>query len=169
MRLLAIGALAASLAGTGGCARTFVIAGSSMEPTLHCARPGSGCEARVADRVRVQPYSSSPRRGDIGAVKAPAKAAIVCGSSGIFLKRIVGLPSEIVRERRGQIFVDGRKLSEPYGEPDRRDQMTGTWHVPLGTYFVLGDNRVLSCDSREWGSVSRRGLIGKVVGIRHGG
>ena len=102
-------------------------------------------------------------------MKTPATAAIVCGSSGIFLKRIVGLPGEIVRERRGQIFVEGLKLSEPYVEPDRRDQMTGTWHVPLGMYFVLGDNRVLSCDSREWGSVSRRGLIGKVVGIRHGG
>jgi signal peptidase I len=79
MRLLAIGALAASFASVGGCARTFVVESSSMEPTLHCARPGNGCEARASDLVRVQPYRSSPQRGDIVAVRTPQEALIKCG------------------------------------------------------------------------------------------
>ena len=48
---------------------------------------------------------------------------------------------------------------------DRRDQQTGVWHVPKGEYFFMGDNRIQSCDSREWGSVPRKNIIGEVFAV----
>jgi signal peptidase I len=72
-----------------------------MEPTLHCARPAPGCRAAIADRILVRPYGSTGRieRGDVIAFEAPKRAAFLCGSSGIFVKRIIGLPGETMRER----------------------------------------------------------------------
>ena len=58
--------------------------------------------------------------------------------------------------------IDGRPLKEPYIQPQRRDHQSGTWHVPRGSYFFMGDNRNQSCDSRTWGSVPRKNLIGEV-------
>jgi len=80
------------------------------------------------------------------------------------VKRIVGLPGEVVSERNGIVFVDGRRLLEPYVDLSRRDRMTRTWpRVPAHAYFVMGDNRAASCDSRDWGTVPRKNLIGPVV------
>jgi signal peptidase I len=141
-----------------------------MEPTLHCARPASGCEARFSDRVlanRFIYHFHSPQRGDVVVFKTPPAAKAKCGAGGTFVKRIIGLPGETVqmRVRRGAayVYVDGRRLDEPYIEKNRRDIGPGeTFHVPQGRYFVMGDNRAQSCDSRVWGSVPRANLIGKV-------
>ena len=146
----------------------YRIPSSSMEPTLHCARPGSGCEARFSDRVlanRFIYHFRKPDRGDIIVFKTPPQAAVKCGSGGTFVKRLIGLPGETVREKGGKISIDGKRLVEPYIEPDRRDSESGTWKVPEGQYFFMGDNRLQSCDSREWGSVPRANLIGKVFSI----
>jgi signal peptidase I len=141
----------------------FRIPTSSMEPTLHCARPGQGCEARFSDRVlacKACYWFSSPARGDVVVFHAPKNA---CGIGGTFVKRLIGLPGETVSERDGIVSIDGKRLSEPYVQPARRDRQTGTWPVPAGHYFFMGDNRSMSCDSRVWGSVPRSSIIGKAI------
>jgi len=80
-----------------------------------------------------------------------------------FVKRLIGLPGDSVTERGGRIFVNGTRLNEPYVERSLRDDETGTWHVPRGRYFFLGDDRAHSCDSRIWGSVPRDNLVGPVI------
>jgi signal peptidase I len=141
----------------------YRIPSSSMERTLHCARPGPGCEAHFSDRVlacRICLDFSSPSRGDIVVFNTPPAAAKACSEGGTYVKRLVGLPGETVTERDGYVFVNGRPLKEPY--VTNRDTQSGTWHVPKGEYFFMGDNRAESCDSRRWGSVPRGDLIGTV-------
>jgi signal peptidase I len=75
------------------------------------------------------------------------------------------LPGETVRERSGRIYIDGKFLKEPYVQPQNRDFDSGRWFVPKGHYFMMGDNRAQSCDSRRWGSVPRSDLIGPVFMI----
>ena len=142
----------------------YRIPSASMEPTLHCARPVSDCLAHFSDRVlacRVCLDVATPSRGDIIVFNAPPDAERKCGEGGTFVKRLIGLPGETVSERSGEVFVNGRRLEEAYVE--FRDSRSGTWHVPDGEYFFMGDNRPTSCDSRQWGSVPRGDLVGTVI------
>jgi signal peptidase I len=153
----------------------YRIPSSSMEPTLHCARPGLDCEAEFSDRVLACRFCFdiwAPKRGDIIVFKTPPRAAIACGAGGTFVKRLIGLPGEKVHEDgMGFIWIDGKKLSEPYIQADRRaqdvqnnpDYRNMTWTVPKNFYFFMGDNRGESCDSRRWGPVPKGNLIGKVI------
>jgi len=146
-------------------AKPYRVPSSSMEPTLHCARPASGCRAHYSDRVialRLVYRFRDPHRGEIAVFHAPAGAA-GCGESGslIFIKRVIGLPGETVSERNGVIFVDGRRLAEPYVPASERDHRTGRWaKLERGQFFMLGDNRSASCDSRDWGPATRSSFIG---------
>ena len=80
----------------------------------------------------------------------------------------IGLPGETIEVRlergEGYVFINGQKLDEPYIEhrPRARREEFGPVKVPGVDYFMMGDNRSQSCDSREWGSVPRDNLIGKV-------
>lgn len=148
-------------------AQPFRVPTSSMEPTLRCARPGVGCTASLNDRVIVAKIVyrfRNPERGEIAVFHAPAEAKLRCSEGGTYLKRVIGLPGEQVSERDGFFYVDGRKLDEPYVTQYDRDSVTKTW-PRLGTkdYFVMGDNRIASCDSRSWGPVRRSEFIGPVV------
>ena len=162
--------------GAAGCAigntRSFRVPSSGMEPTIHCAKPAVGCLGKADDHVVVQ-VGKAVKRGDVIAFNTPPAATNACGEGGIFLKRIVGLPGETVSEdSRGYILVNGEHLAEPYVSATARRLDSGHflqhWHVPAGDYFVLGDNRSESCDSRVWGGVPRHDVIGPVVKINRG-
>jgi signal peptidase I len=145
----------------------YRIPSSSMEPTLHCAKPAQGCESRFSDRVLANRFVyrfRDPKRGEIIVFKTPPEAAIRCGSGGTFVKRLIGLPGDRVSERDGYVYIDGARLDEPYLKADRRDsEPPRTWpRVAPDHYFFMGDNRRESCDSRSWGSVPRKNLIGEV-------
>jgi signal peptidase I len=157
--------------------RPYRIDSSAMEKTLDCARPGPGCVGSSDDRVlacRICLHFGAPSRGDIVVFDAPEEAALKCGEAGTFVKRVIGLPGETVREdRHGFIWTRSAgakrfvKLRDWYVTSRQRaadsDHFDRTWHVPANAYFVVGDNRPESCDSRVWGSVPRHDLIGTVV------
>ncbi|HZC28171.1 MAG TPA: signal peptidase I [Gaiellaceae bacterium] len=167
--------LAAVAVVAAGCSsdqdtRRYRVPSSSMEPTLHCARPALGCEGTTMDLVAVRPYGSSqPRRGEIAVFRTPPLARMKCGSGGIFVKRVVGLPGERWSERSGYVFIDGRRLDEPYVKARRRDtESFRGGRIPPNEFLLLGDNRASSCDSRFYGLVPRRDLIGRVFEIKRG-
>jgi len=144
----------------------YRIPSSSMEPTLHCARPGAGCEARLSDRVlanRFIYHFRSPDRGEIIVFNTPkARAEAACNASGTFVKRLIGQPGDTVTYKQNVLSVNGKVIKEPYIKPGRAGGRQGTWFVPKGNYFFMGDNRKESCDSRAWGSVPRKNIIGEV-------
>jgi signal peptidase I len=160
------GAVAIVLAVKAWVVNPYRIPSSSMEPTLHCARPAPYCEAKFSDRVlanRFIYHFRSPHRKEIIVFNTPPKAKEACGAGGTFVKRLIGLPGDHVSERDGIVSINGVVLKEPYIKPDRRDTFPpSSWNVPKGEYFFMGDNRSASCDSRTWGSVPRKNLIGEV-------
>ena len=164
--LTIVGAVAIVLAIKAWVVNPYRIPTSSMEPRLHCARPGDGCLARFSDRVlanRFIYHFREPKRGDVVVFDTPRRAELSCGPAGTFVKRIIGLPGETWEQRDGDVFINGRQLREPYIEPERRDFDTiSPIKIGKNQYFMLGDNRTQSCDSRVWGTVPRDHLIGKV-------
>jgi signal peptidase I len=145
----------------------YHVPSASMEPALHCARPAAGCQADSADRVvaaRFMYRLRDPRRGDIVVFWPTPTMLRKCGVSGAYVKRIIGLPGETVQQRGGQMFVNGRPLSETYLKRRASGGRTTRVHtVAVGQYYVVGDNRADSCDSRQTDTVPRGSLIGPVV------
>jgi signal peptidase I len=169
------GAVAIVLAIKAWIVNPYRIPSSSMEPTLHCARPAQGCEASTSDRVlanRFIYHFRDPRRGEIVVFKTPSLALQECGSEGTFVKRVIGLPGDVWREQDGFVYINGKRLDESYVKLGRRDTQTLTMkdippkgrysRIPNGYYLMMGDNRASSCDSRRWGLVPRKNLIGEV-------
>lgn len=130
-------------------AEPFAIPSESMEPTLS---PG--------DHVLVEKLSyrfGSPRRGDLVVFRAPDGGSLA-------VKRVVGLGGDHVAIEDGLLAVNGHLQREPYVDQSRVDSVYfGPVVVPRGDVFVMGDNRADSHDSRDYGGVPRRSLIGRVL------
>ena len=152
--------LAALLAGLvrGFAFQTFFIPTSSMTPTLG-----------VDDRVLVQKAFFNwrdVREGDIVVFTHPPLDT--CAGSGDLVKRVIALPGQTIYSSGNGIYINGRLLSEPYlphydplGPPIASRQHP--FLVPPGEFYVLGDNRADSCDSRYWGPIEGSSIVGKVV------
>ena len=130
----------------------YRVDGVSMNPAL---QPG---DLLIISRLAY--FSNEPQRGDI----------IVFDFSGsnpddYSLKRVVGLPGEEVTIEQGQLYIDGALLNEPYVADENRSSSEGQWFVPDDSYFVLGDNRASSSDSRSWGFLERDAINGKAIYI----
>ena len=117
---------------------------------------------RDGDQLVVSPRTyrrSAPNRGDVVVVRDPREP------ERDELKRIVGLAGEEVRLEDGLLHVDGAMLDEPYlaGLPSTLGLESRRWRIGPDEYFVMGDNRVRSTDSREYGPVRADLLVGRVL------
>lgn len=130
-----------------------VISGS-MLPTLSIG------ERLFIDKLAYK-FGHLPQRGDIVVFIPPSSL----DSPDDFIKRIIGLPGEVVEIKSGIVYIhkaDGSviQLEEPYVEtPATNDYISGT--IPAGQYFVMGDNRNNSADSRYWGTVPLGSIVGR--------
>ena len=138
--------------------QTFWIPSSSMVPTID-----------VYDRVLVQKAFFTwhdVREGQIVVFSHPPLDH--CLGEGDLVKRVIALPDQTIYSSGNSIYVNGRLLAEPYlpqydplGPPIASSQHP--YRVPPGEFYVLGDNRADSCDSRYWGPLKGSSIIGKVV------
>jgi signal peptidase I len=143
----------------------YRIPSSSMEPTFHCTGM-QGCLGGSNDRVLANRFIwhfSDPKRGDVVVFEAPEEAARACGQGGTYVKRVIALPGETISAEGGVVLIDGQRLSEPY----LREGHRFTGDLPTTTlgddeYWMMGDNRDMSCDSRRWGPVDRERMVGPV-------
>ncbi len=129
----------------------FIVSGDSMVPTFH-----SG-DYLIVDEISYR--FSTPQRGDVIVFDFPLQP------SERFIKRVIGLPGETVTVQNGQVSIvkDGKTtiLSEKYLPKDLKTYGDVTTTLKPGQYFVLGDNREYSYDSRAWGVVPTKNIIGK--------
>lgn len=103
-------------------------------------------------------WGAQPQRGDIVVFKLPSDTRID------YIKRVIGLPGDRVEIREGEVFLNGEALHEDYVPDYYRDrQSSPELVVPPEHYYVLGDHRSSSNDSRSWGPVHRRHIYGKAV------
>ncbi len=134
--------------------RPFQVTGESMFPNFQD-------KEYVLTNLIVLRFQN-PKQGDVIVFKAPP------APDKDFIKRVIGLPGDTVMVKEGKVFVNGKQLDESkylktdvktYGGSFLQDGQTIT--VPQGNYFVLGDNRPYSSDSREWGFVPQENIIGE--------
>jgi signal peptidase I len=146
--------------------QTFYIPSGSMEPTL-----------QIGDRILVNKLSyhiHGVDRGDIVVFARPATEN--CGGPQVndLVKRVIGLPGDVISLSGGYVYIDGKRLDENWlpsteqgvtlaGPPGNSSNLVRPYRVPANDYFVMGDNRGDSCDSRFWGPISKSLIVGKVV------
>jgi signal peptidase I len=163
-------ALVLALAARQWVFQTFSIPSESMVPTLD-----------VGDRIVVQKLFwnwHDVKQGDIVVFSRPPHDTQCTGpESEDLVKRVIALPGQTIYSAFGKVFVDGHQLHESYlpkpdplGRPIPGASAQHPYHVPAGDFYVMGDNRAVSCDSRYWGPVKGSTIVGKVVLLlwRHG-
>ena len=136
-------------------AAPYIVSGSSMEPNFF------DWHYLIVDRVTYD--FSNPQRGDVIVLNLPED------TSRALIKRVIGLPGEtIVLDFNSVTIINkdhpkGFFLKEPYLDPARLGGATNmTIVLKQGEYFVLGDNRKVSADSRLWGTLPRKDIVGRV-------
>ena len=141
-------------------AAPFYVGSSSMDPTLH------GCKGCTNDRLLINKFVyrfTEPERGDIVLFENQQ------GQEDPLIKRVVGLPGEELELRGGRVYVDGAPLEEPYLRHDPckpglpKTCSFGPVTVPEDHYFMMGDNRTGSLDSRFFGPVPEDEIIGEAL------
>lgn len=126
------------------------VEGTSMMPWLHD-------QERIFVNKFVYRFEEI-RQGDIVVFRFPLDP------NKSYIKRVVGLPGHEVELIRGELFINGRRMDEPYIREEFQDALTySATTVPAGHYYVLGDHRNTSNDSRTWGTVPREYIVGKAV------
>lgn len=133
--------------------QTFFIPTPSMVPTL-----------KVDDRLLVDKITlrtRDVRRGDIVVFERPATFTDTTIKD--LIKRVVGLPGETLEGRQGAVWVNGNRLNEPYLVEGVTTSDFAPVKVAVDHYFVMGDNRPESYDSRFWGTVEREKIIGRAL------
>lgn len=134
-------------------AQPFIVDGASMDPTFKTG------EYLIVDELTY--HFNAPERGSILIFKYPKDP------SKYFIKRVIGLPGETVSINKGEVSIvnslhpAGFKLTEPYVKFEKNDTMSYT--LGSGEYFVMGDNRLGSADSRLWGPVPEKNIIGRPI------
>ena len=88
---------------------------------------------------------------------------VIQPSTQEFIQRVVALPGETVEARQGQVYIDGKRLIEPYLPPGTSTANLTTTTIPPDQIFVLGDNRSNSSDSRVFGPVRRASVVGRAI------
>jgi signal peptidase I len=130
--------------------QNFKVDGPSMRPTLQ------NSEYILVDKAEY--YLHAPRRGDVIVFIAPPNP------STDYVKRVIGTPGDTVRvSADGIVYVNGVQINEPYVADHDNPYEPNTWKLGPNQYFVLGDNRGDSSDSRAWGLVPRSDIIGKAM------
>jgi signal peptidase I len=142
--------------------QAFSIPTTSMVPTID-----------VNDRILVQKAFFNwhqLREGDIVVFTHPPRDRCPGPAGTDLVKRVIALPGQTIYSADGILYVDGRRLREPYlpprdplGPPIPGATRQDPFHVPRGEFYVMGDNRAISCDSRFWGPVQGSSVIGRVV------
>ena len=148
--------------------QSFYIPSGSMLPTL-----------QIGDRIIVNKLSyrfHDPRRGDIVVFSRPP---LEDQEYADLVKRVVGLPGETISSRGGHIYIDGKELNQPWlpkgpdsysgplpgGDPHPQFDLPGPVKIPAGEYYVMGDNRTNSEDSRFFGPIPKSLIVGRAVAV----
>lgn len=132
--------------------QNFNIDGHSMEPNLHDQ------ELILVDKWTY--LFHPPARGDVVVFKAPPNPSLD------YIKRVIGLPGDVITIKDTTVYVNGQALTEPYVQPSNQGNPYPSFTnrvIPPNTYFVLGDNRNGSSDSRDWGCLPRANVIGRAA------
>ena len=132
-------------------AQPFIVRGPSMEPTFE------DTEYLIVDEFSY--HFRAPERGEVIVFRYPEDP------SKFFIKRIVGLPGETVEIRDNKVFIKKGDKTEELNEPYLAEHLTTpnkTVEMDAGEYFVMGDNRLFSSDSRRWGFLPRDLIVGRV-------
>jgi len=132
-------------------ASIFTVSGASMEPNFY--------EREYLLVNKLNTILDQPKRGDVVVFKFPGEL------EEKYIKRIIGLPGETVEVKNEEVYINGKKLIEGYLPKDLATSQLSAqnkWTLQNGEFFVLGDNRLNSNDSRVWGSLPKEYLIGKI-------